>query len=83
MPFSGETFPNGHICRSCNKKRAKQYREQRKGLTDRRCRLTEEKVREIRRLHSAGKSIRGIAEAFEVSHNAIHAIVRGLSWKNV
>jgi hypothetical protein len=46
-------------------------------------RLTEDQVREIRRLHAAGHTGKEIAATFGVSHMAISRAIRGVYWGHV
>jgi hypothetical protein len=80
-PFSGDHFPNGHICPSCNKKRAKAYREAKRTGLDRRRKLTPEQVEQIRTLRKQGRSMGAIATAFNISKPVIVGIINGTSWK--
>lgn len=45
--------------------------------------LTEQDVREIRRRHSNGETLRGLSEAYRVAHTNIWAIVHRVSWKHL
>jgi len=40
-------------------------------------------VRNVRRLHAAGMSLRGIAEKYGVSHETIRLSVLGRTWRSV
>jgi predicted transcriptional regulator len=45
--------------------------------------LTDDLVREIRRLHQEGMRGRAIGKAFGLTESAVSAIVRGKAWKHV
>lgn len=81
FPFSGESFPNGHICPSCNKKRAKVYRSAKHTEIDRRRKLTLEQVKQIRALRKQGKSMNELAQHFKVGKGTVVDIVNERSWK--
>lgn len=42
--------------------------------------LTEPKVREIRKLYLAGETLRSIAASFGVTHQSVNCILKGKSW---
>lgn len=54
-----------------------------KGVDHGCAKLAEEDVREIRRAVGAGEGIRPTARRFRVSQGAIHAIIRGRTWKHL
>lgn len=80
-PFSGERFPNGHICPSCNKKRAKAYRGAKRTGPDRRRKLTLEQVEQIRAQFKLGRTLTQIATDFDVSKPNVFCIINRKTWK--
>lgn len=60
-------------------KKGRQARGERQGSSV----LTEDKVREIRRLHKSGLGSREIANLFSVSSNTVQHILKGTRWKHV
>lgn len=61
--------------------RAKAYRAGRRALIDRRCKLSWDKVDQIRALRLEGKSMQALADQFGVTKCAIINIVSGKAWK--
>ncbi len=55
----------------------------RRGEANPRAKLTEDNVREIRKLRAQGMSVQAIAWMFRVSEKAIYCIVMGKTWKHV
>ena len=53
------------------------------GTDHHRAKLTEDQVREIRRLRSAGEEIKPLAKRFGVTHPLISAIANRRIWKHV
>ena len=48
-----------------------------------RAKLTEDRVREMRRLYDAGSDVKQLAEDFGVANGTAHAVVTRSSWKHV
>lgn len=61
--------------------RAKAYRAGRRGLVDRRCKLSWAQVDQIRALRGEGKSMQALADQFGVSKFTVVSIVNGKAWK--
>jgi len=45
--------------------------------------LTDEKVRKIKELLSLGVTVTRLSKDFNISHGALHAIKKGVTWKHV
>jgi hypothetical protein len=60
-----------------------EIREHSRGEKNRNAKLTEQKVREIRKLHAEGRSMRGLAREHGVTKRAIQQILLGITWKHV
>lgn len=77
--------PEGLRVGTCKENMADKVRDgtDGRGTKNKRAKLTEEKVYEIRRLHSKGASSRTIAERFRVSQAAINAVVSGRNWNHL
>lgn len=56
---------------------------EKRGEKNPRARLTDNDVREIRRRHAAGESIKRLGKAFNYAHTNISAIIRGKIWAHV
>jgi hypothetical protein len=54
-----------------------------KGLTHGNAKLTDDDIREMRRLRSAGAKLSELAERYGIAFGQIGAIVRGKAWKHV
>jgi hypothetical protein len=55
--------------------------DHRLGAGNHKTRLTEQQVREIRRLHREGVGLREIARRYNVTHSPIRMIVHGRTWR--
>lgn len=54
-----------------------------RGVTHPQAKLTEDNVRQVRKLSKEGKSQRAIAKTFDVSRGTIEPIIKGETWKHV
>lgn len=54
-----------------------------RGVKNKRAKLDDEKVYEIRRLHSKGTSVKTLADRFRVTPMAISDVVSGKNWKHL
>jgi len=66
-----------------NREHAMRYGLIRRGEDNPRARLTESSVRDIRRRHAAGETIRRLAREFDLAKKTISLVINRKTWKHV